>query len=220
LSENDLCNFFISHVKELRFDVFSEYKGWDIVLHRNNVIIGVEAKLETNLHLLAQLCQKDDVNFKVALLPQVFSFSKNQSVNDWILIARRLKILPVFVDMKQSMNKYPISFYHGTRNLFYYRHRPKQLLKLPDFHYEVDAGVPSPRKVSGRNIALVKLEIFAVEQGGYVSLGQIRSFGFRQPPREYYEYDWDKKMYRILNMRRASKDFPHIMAGIRESLKR
>ena len=216
-SENDLCNTFIKHVKELGFNCYSEYQNWDIVIERNGVIIGVEAKLTKNLHLLKQLTEKNDTHFKVALLP--LSFNQTSSEKDWIFLARKLKILPVMVvdPAKNKPGTYskPIKIYWEVKNLFYYRHRPKYLLKLPDFNYDVSAGIPSPIKVNSKNIAFVKLEHYALEHGGSITLDDAKSFGFARVSKFFYDYNWNTGRWDLNKNNMASKVYPHIEAGLR-----
>lgn len=213
-SEKELCDIFINHVQELGFNIFPEYGGWDLVLERHGKIIGVEAKLKKNLHLLAQLVDSDDVHFKIALLPMVYK-TGNTIQDDWILIAKRLKILPVMVD--QIDNYSPngsIRFHQNVRNLFYYRWRPRKLLKIPDFKYETPAGVRSPRIVTERNINFVRLELFALEHNNSITLKDARDYGFDRVPRRYYNYSFETNRWILDSYYRASKDYDHITKGI------
>ena len=219
MNENEMCNIFLSYVHELGFESWNEFENWDIVLRRGKIVIGVEAKLERNLHLLRQLSDKDNVNFKLALVPLLFD-NRRQNIIDWIIIAQKLKILLVQVaDPTKFSKAKPVQIYEdysqfGRQNLFYYRHRPKHLLKLPDFTYENPAGVPAPRSVTTRNIALVKLEIFALERDGYVTLDECRQFGFRRAPWSF-SYDWGRKMWKIrAPIYRGITTYPHIYSGL------
>ena len=205
-TEKELCDIFISYVKELGFNVYPEYQDWDIVIERNGHIVGVEAKLSKNLHLLTQLLSKDNVHFKVALIP-FETFKLKQPVDDWIFIAKRLKILPVMVDKS-------VRFHWNVKNLFYYRWHPRKLLKIPDFHYNTPAGVPAPRKVTERNINFVKLELFALENNNRIKQVDAKRFGFDRVPRWYYTFSWKDSYWYLDPFHRASKDYPHILKGI------
>jgi len=189
-----------------------------LVIRRNKIIIGVEGKLKKNLHLLAQLVQKDDVFFKIALLP-FEKFTKLEE--DWILISKRLKILPVMV---RPIDKYNptgnIYFHWNVKNLLYYRWHPRHLLKVPDFKYTTPAGVPSPRKVSEKNIAFVRLEQIALNNGGFITIKDCRSLGLERIPRFFYIYNPKLNRWELDKDRLASKLYPHIYKGILENAKK
>jgi hypothetical protein len=217
-SEKELCDIFITHVTQLGFNVYPEYADWDIVIEKHGKIIGVQAKLKQNLKLLAQLVGDDSVHFKIALLPMIYNRRQTGNQTDWIMIAKRLKILPVMVDPIGSY--YPkgfINFHQNVRNLFYYRWRPKKLLKVPEFKYTTPAGVRSPRKVSEYNIACVKLELFALQHQNSVTLNDARDLGLKRVPRIYYDYDFHDGRWHLHGYYRASKDYPHIALGIKQN---
>lgn len=209
-TEKELCDKFISYVTELGFEVFPEFEDWDLVLRRNNVIVGVEAKLQRNMHLIKQIAEKNDVHIKVALFPFI-RYHLSNSENDWFFIARKLKILPVYVDFDR------IGIHWDVRGLFYYRNHPKHLLKLPEFKYQTDAGVPSPHKVNNNNINLVKVELFALENGGELTLEQIRSFGFKRAPWSF-EFNWPTRKWRLRPfVYTFMNKYPHILKGLQEN---
>lgn len=209
-TENELCNVLISHAQQFGFRHHAEYSDWDLVLSRGKLVIGVEAKLKRNMHLLVQLSQKNNVHLKVALLPLSFVV-RDKTVDDFKFLCRKLRIIPVLVQSDRNLiveiNK---------RDLFYYRWKPKNLLKLPEFDYENKAGVKAPRKVSERNISLVQLEFFARKRNGFVSLAEIRAFGFDRAP-WCFDYNWTYHLWQLgPEFRWPSKQFPHIAKGILE----
>lgn len=214
VSEHELVEIFIKHVKELGFQVFEEYSDWDLVLERDGFIVGCEAKLQTNMHLLVQLAEKDKVHFKIAILP--FRYDKSQKMQDWVFLARKLKILPVMVDTSPGIER-PLSIHWHVRNLFYYRQHPKKILKLPDFEYHVEAGVPAPHKVNQRNINFVRLELYAREHNNRIKLIDARNFGFDRVPRFFYIYNFKTGYWDIDTLHLASKEYPHIYKGLIES---
>jgi hypothetical protein len=53
-SEKRLCDNLISEAEKRNFIAYPEQGNWDIVLVRNKIQIGVQAKLRPNLKVLAQ----------------------------------------------------------------------------------------------------------------------------------------------------------------------
>jgi hypothetical protein len=210
-TENDLCNLFIKEFVGTEFRIFPEYHDWDLVFTRGKVILGVQAKLTLNVKAIAQTILCDGAHFKAILVNEY----KPKLLDPYIIILNELKIMLI------SLNHGKFNILNGYNRgydlkwLFKWRHRPSVALSIPNFNYSTNAGVASPRRVSLNNINLVKLELFALTQPLHrVTLDQIRSFGFDRVPRQYFFYEWDSRMWQLDEMHSASRDYPHIAAGI------
>lgn len=216
MNEKDLCDILIQEAEPLGFDVYPEYAGWDLLLTYRRLIFGVQAKLDLNIKLLSQAVELGGVHFHVILYPMVSS----RKQNEYAPILRELKLIQLNAVEQYYTKEWKLFFPAGFRNYGYnwlvpYLHRPKRLVEIPDFHYSTPAGVRSPRQVSQYIINVCKLEAFALKQNEYVSLAQIRAHGFRNVPKQYYEYDHNRKLWRLRPPKwRASKDYPHVASGL------
>lgn len=225
MNEKDLCDQLIKQATAFGFDYYPEYAGWDILLTYRRMIFGVQAKMDLNIKLLSQAVELGGVHFHVVLFDTV----SDKKFKEFSPILEKLKLLPLTVisrwndDTSNSEDVLGPPFYFNynwhSNWLMPYLHRPKKLIEIPDFHYDTPAGVRSPRQVSQHNINLVKLELMALKQNEYVSLAQIRAHGFRSVPKYYYEYDWNRKLWRLRPPKwRASKDYPHIAEGLAKNV--
>lgn len=226
-SEHDLCTEFISLLEGTEFRVFPEYQDWDIVLTRGNIRIGIQAKLKMNAKALAQTIRAGGVDFKI-ILTKSYPI-KLKAKDDWLAICNALNIL--IISKSNNIKGMPFllvnSYWEYNREkrlgwLFDWRHSNPKPLVIPDFDYETKAGVPSPHKVTERNVNLVKLEMYARSRpGGFVSLKEIRSFGFYRVPRMYFYYTLSNRMWHLQAHPKfwPSTDYPHIAAGLQERRK-
>jgi len=220
-SEKDLCDKAIKAVDGTECRVFPEYENWDLVITRGKIILGLQAKLTLNVKAIAQTIESSGAHFKGILV-----YDYKLKLNDpYITILNKLKIIlfsyyPKPNEIRLLNTRFSYRRFVDLNWLLPWRHKNIVPLTIPDFNYITDAGVPSPRKVSTNNVNLVRLELFALEQPDRcLTLAQIRSFGFYRVPRQYFFYDWEKRLWRLDDRFSPSKDYPHIAAGILESKK-
>lgn len=222
MRESEICDNLIEHATNLNFRVFGEYEGWDIVLSRGDVTIGIQAKLQINLHLIAQAVILNNVDFKVIYYKD--DIRSKDTAKDYKVICKNLGLIrisledniPYFVDIGQTNSVFYSSTYYYNRMAMFlrYRHYPKKKIIIPEFDYENPSGVNAPRTVTQYNISLVKLDIFADKQGGWLTTQQFKQFGFSRIPKYYFHYNFlDKKWYKDPN-HNASLDYPHITKGL------
>jgi len=208
MRESEICDNFIEYAKNFNFQNFNEYEGWDFILVRGNCIVGVQAKVDLNWDVVRQATELDNVHFKVILYNNTVE-NKEMSKN-FTVISKKLKLIRI----QQIDNQFQFVDIKSWKHFFLVRHRPKQLLIIPDFKYDNPAGVPAPRKVTDNNIRLVKLDIFCDKQGGWLTTNQFKQFGFTRIPKYYYHFNFlDKKWYKDPN-HNASLDYKHITKGL------
>jgi hypothetical protein len=210
MKESELCELLKTEAEQFGFRYFPEYEDWDGVLVRKNVVIGIQAKLKMNAKALSQTLKAGGVHLKV-ILTNDYKLTLN---DDWNVILDALRILHISYNngmfhIINNINPYKYGW------LFKYKRRVKKVLRIPSFDYYTPSGVPGPRKVTERNINLVRLELLALQHGGTITLADARRYGLERIPRYYYEYDWKKKQWCLKpSPMRASIDYPHIAAGI------
>jgi len=196
-TEASFCDDFIAYCKAHGWTSYPEQGGWDIVLVRGHVQIGIQAKLVANNKVLTQALPEDPQStigphYRAVL---VGSFrgrtpaAKNSNREMFTRMARASKLL-VF-DPTPAMRQawaarqgklwLPIG-YHGNLSARrrvsvrwrWYRWRTRKLVWLPPFVPVHGAGVPNPVTVSPWKVAAVKLELVHIEKG-YICLDDARS---------------------------------------------
>ena len=191
---------------------YPEHSNYDSVVQYHNLIFGLQYKLKADYNLLRQLVELSGVHYKVA----IFNILPKGIIDNFVVFAKATKILLFQIDEEI------IPF--GMFNLFEYRHKPKRLLRLPNYRFEIPSGVPSPRRISERAINSVELELFAFENNdrGVVNYSDILKFGFERIPKEFIKWDYNLQKYRFREENLPSKKYKHIYDGImktREKLK-
>jgi hypothetical protein len=207
--EKDLCDLLKSEAEQLGFRYFAEYEDWDAVLVRDRVIIGVQAKLKMNNKAIAQCLRAGGVHLKVI----VTNDHKLTLNDDWNIILDNLRILHI----SYTNGFHIINNINPYKNMWLlkYKRRIKKPLRIPSFDYYTPSGVPGPRKVSERNINMVRLELLALQQNGLITLQDARRYGLDRVSRYYYDYLWKEKKWKLREPPfRASLDYPHIAAGL------
>ena len=206
-TEKQLCNLFCDYAESIGFIIHPEFEGWDMVLLRRNLIIGVQAKLFLNGMVLNQTLNNGGVDIKVIVF---HTYRNNVNIYLNIINALRRGIILVQITDEKDAKIFP----HD--NIFWYRHRGERL-ELPENPIIVPAGIQSPQTVSQQKIALVKLELLCEKNGGTVTAREARGLGIYKIPNKYFLYDWRSKKY-ILRLKRPSDYWPHILEGIIQSV--
>ena len=209
MKESELCELFIKDAEQFGFRSFGEYEDWDIVLARHNIIVGVQAKVNMNVKAITQTIKARGVDFKV-IITDNYQFKIG---DDWSIVTNALRIL----HLTHFDSGFHLVNNVNTYNLYWlrkFRMKPKTKLKIPNFDYYTPSGVPGPRKVTERNISIVRLEVMALQRG-FVTLADARALGLERVPRYYFDYEWMKRIWTLKpSPFRPSDDYPHIAKGL------
>jgi hypothetical protein len=163
--EKDMCEELSAHAKANKWIVYPEQGDWDLLLVRNKIQVGVQAKLRPTIKLLSQALVSEDVagpHYRAVAIGN----SHWQEKEDFAKIAMALKL--VFIDMgvhpEYWLHK---AMYSGFQKIpwRYYRHFPREPLWVPPFVPKLAAGIPAPQTVSPWKVAAIKLELLAKEKG-------------------------------------------------------
>lgn len=192
-SEAALCAAYIKYAKTLGFTVYPETGGWDMVLERRGLLVGVEAKLRLNYHALRQAVERNNVDLKVVLFdltPERKVLAKAQWLADFNTISLECRVIGVRT-RELAVKTLPHTFalvedrwgrrrplgYHIGRSasfwLTHYLHFPAERVWLPPLPADVEAGVKSPQSVGQFQIACIKLERI-YDRRGWVSIYDAR----------------------------------------------
>ena len=196
--EADLCAAFIEAAAADGWTAYPEQGGWDILLVRRGVQIGVQAKLKANEHVLVQAVGnvgKDDGPHYRAVLVGGFPGRTNEAeterTNRFYTIAQHLRLI-VFDDPQSRLyaSRHPrgrwclwsadrnlsrYQWYRGIQKpeLRHYRRKTIKTVWLPPFVPKLEAGIPSPRSISPWKICACELEKIAITKG-WVCLSDAR----------------------------------------------
>jgi len=115
------------------------------------------------------------------------------------------------IQYKSEINNFSYGVYnYHPYWLLDYRHRPETRL-YPEGNYDIKAGAKAPLKVTERNIALCKLELYMQERQLKEIDGAIIKRYISIVPKAYFK--WNGKAYNMI--RKPSEVFPHIWKGIK-----
>jgi hypothetical protein len=167
-SEAAMCMEFVSAVRQRGWLASPETSGWDILLCRDGVQVGVQAKLKANFHVLEQALEpsrrKAGPNHHAVLVPEAnWQFAK---------IAAACGILTIWpVDAWVGYGEAPtISWDQALTRL------DKQLVVMPEWVHTrpawmpgveilIPAGASGPQKVTVWKLAAVRLSLLLRSQG-------------------------------------------------------
>jgi hypothetical protein len=162
--EKDMCDELTGRAKLTGWTVYPEQGGWDLLLVRNSVQVGIQTKLRPTIKLLSQALISEEIagpHYRVVAVGN----SHWKEKEDFAKISMALRL--VFMDM----GVHPEYWFHmATRSGFrkipwrYYRHFPKETVWIPPFIPKLAAGIPAPQTISPWKIAAVKLEMVAKEK--------------------------------------------------------
>jgi len=176
--ESDMCNELINYANHFNWISYPEQGGWDILLVRNNIQVGIQAKLRPTIKVLSQaLTQENNGPHYRAIAIGNSHFKEKE---DFAKIAFNLRL--IFIDM----GVHPDFWLHIPKryNMWkHYRHLTKKVLWVPPFVPNLKAGIPSPKNVSPWKIASIKLELIAKEKG-WVSIIDARNVVQQEVPIE------------------------------------
>jgi len=165
-SEAALCDDLRTHARTAGFQVYPECGGWDLVLVRRGIQIGVQAKLRFNAHLVAQglADSQHGPHYRALACPLARTVRA-----DAYAIAERCGLLLL------DMNEVPLRWLVGrlrwsggrlrdTRLWRRYRW-PGTRLWLPPEVPTLPAGVPSPEVVGPWQLVVCEVEALVRVRG-------------------------------------------------------
>lgn len=195
MTEADLCARFVAACPG--WTVYAETAGWDVLLVRRGIQVGVQAKLVANEHLLLQAMPNMGSrrhnafgpHYRLVLVgrwPGRTDSARRANRGRWCGLAQHLRLLVG----RPPENKWQTWFGgdHPSLNLTvdyewrdepvkiwwrWYRWRTGKPETLPIVVPQVPAGVPCPEKVTPWSIAAVLLERRCLERG-HVTVADAR----------------------------------------------
>jgi hypothetical protein len=180
--EKDMCDELTIHAKHNGWVVYPEQGGWDLLLVRNHIQVGIQAKLRLTIKLLSQALTNSNVgpHYRAVAVGNSHWLEKE----DFIKISFPLKL--IFIDMGVHPDFW-ISGAMRNTSFKHYRHFPDEVVWVPPFVPELDAGIPSPQNVSPWKIIAIKLELLA-EEKGWVSIIDVRDVINQEIPKQTKSY--------------------------------
>jgi len=172
--EKDMCDELTRRAKEAGWVVYPEQGGWDLLLVRNHVQVGVQAKLRPTIKLFSQAIVSEEYagpHYRAIAVGNM-SFKEREDI---ARVAKKCRL--ILIDMGYHpdywLSAARIDFYLGKVSWRYYRHFPSKLIWTPPFVPKLAAGVPHPKTVSPWMVAAVKLELFYLKKG-YITIADAR----------------------------------------------
>lgn len=179
-TEAQMCEDITAHARQAGFVVYPETGGWDLLLVRHGIQIGVQAKLKFTHHLVAQALEGIkwlERGRAVRVGPHYRAVACQPAksiVGDARDICRACHLL--FLDLNYPP---PLWLYREPwtrRNKYvwgkptpvdwrYYRWRPNKRVWLPPAVPDLPAGVPSPSNVGKWQVAATRLQVIHETRG-------------------------------------------------------
>jgi hypothetical protein len=165
-TEAALCDDLRTHAKAAGWLVYPECGGWDLVLVRRGIQIGVQAKLKFNPHLVAQALASPThgPHYRALACPLARTVR-----DDAYMIAERCGLL--LLDMNAVPDRWLVGRMRwsgirlrDTRSWRRYRW-PGKRLWLPPAVPDLPAGVPSPEVVGPWQLAVCEAEALIRRKG-------------------------------------------------------
>ena len=196
-AESDLCEAFAATATAGGWVVYPETAGWDLLLVRRDVQVGVQAKLLGRPWVLLQACpdrrERRGPHYRLALVggwPGRGESAQRNARAEFCALAHHLRILVATPPDHDAVvfgyhDSWVMSLMHPPLNLGrrrcvrpsldwrWYRWRPEAPETLPPIVPRVPAGVPSPETVTSWSVAAVRLEQLALAQG-HVTVADAR----------------------------------------------
>lgn len=215
MTENELCELFIEQARAFGCKIYPEMGSWDIIISWNDkIFVGVQAKLRADIHALKQCVETDNVHYRVLLygeLPEKYK-------EDYPRLMYELKIIPVDIwNDKVRIHKF-YQWMLKPFDLFYYKLHPKVMLYIPPVEFDIKAGIRSPNTISEWKVNVTKLQIMSEQFGGF-SIGDAKAVGIHNIPRQFFEFDWNNRYWKVDPDNKPSDKWPHIYKGLMENEK-
>lgn len=179
-TEAELCEAFTAWAKVRGYTVYPETAGWDMLLiDAEGRQIGVEAKLDLNLKVIAQAMKESwyregpGPDHRAVLVPET-----REGVEPILATCG----IHLFTPRSTSYTTDELK--HGLRWKFDNHHfdlpmfdwNPSVRCQVPEYMPDVPAGVPSPRTLSPWKVGALKV-LAVLELQGFVTRDDIRKAG-------------------------------------------
>jgi hypothetical protein len=181
-SEALLCQSFAAAAAEQGWTPYPETSGWDLLLVKAGVQIGIEAKLRPTLHLLAQAVDHCGLNAWAGHLrgPQYVGLLVPERDGDLRVIALALGFSVIYPDIRRAWRE-------DEKDRITWPKLDKEIRTWTPLHFEepawtppivptVAAGVPSPIILTEWKIRALRL-IARLAVRGWVTAKDLRDFG-------------------------------------------
>ncbi len=188
-TEADLCRRFVSALPE-GWVAFNEHANWDILLVRTSdgFQIGIEAKLRLNAHVISQALEEYGHYYADGYGPDCRAvLVPDSEAGGFGLICKYIGITIITVKSAEQVAEEKRRYYHGTE-IFrpvlpgdkhgrneedWYEWAPSKRHSLPEYVPDVDAGRPSPMKLTDWKIGAIKIAII-MEKRGYLTRSDFK----------------------------------------------
>lgn len=186
--ESDLCDYFMGLARDSNWQVYPEQNDWDMIIVRNKIQVGIQAKLIANNDVLLQALpklpyKKIGPHYRAVLISGYRGRTvkaRNENRKDFYALANYLKLVVIDTTLDNLIVCGPTYNFHKTGynmgyqlNLRYYHCRPSEIEWYPPFIPILPAGVPSPVKVSKWKLAVLDLREIELEKG-YICLADCK----------------------------------------------
>lgn len=190
-SESLLCQSFAAACREQGWVPYPETSGWDLLLVKGEVQIGIEAKLRPTLHLLAQAFERaglDEAHGQTRG-PQYVGLLVPEHDFELAMLARGLGFGEIYPDVRQYYDERPPFITWPDLDQGIRHWQPMHFEKpawLPPVVPTVAAGVPLPIQLTEWKVRALRL-LALLEVRGWVTIADLRHFGMA-PSRWYHRW--------------------------------
>lgn len=180
-SEKEMCDVLIKAAQKSGFTSYPEQGGWDIVLVRNKVQVGIQAKLRPNLKVVSQAISSFEGREKPHYAAIAVGNIKRDESADLCYVANKCGI--VVINMSNHVNEWLAG--NKGRNWIWseeggfvkfarkYRIKSDSRIWLPEFVPDLEAGIKSPKTVSKFMVIAIKVQE-ECEKKGWICVDDIR----------------------------------------------
>lgn len=149
-NEHDLCLVLINAAKALNWVAYAETSTWDIVLVRDSVQIGVQAKMHANIHVLGQALPAN-LKQRQQLRPPS-EYRANGPQYRTVLVPQPTRELLAICDLLKlwafGAGGLGFDLLRAPEQYLQYQWQPERTAWTPDVVPEVKAGVSSPLRLT------------------------------------------------------------------------
>ncbi|GHB36037.1 hypothetical protein GCM10007094_27060 [Pseudovibrio japonicus] len=222
-SESEMCTHFISKLP-VEWIAYPEWGNWDILLvrHSDGFQIGIEAKLRLNAKVISQAaenayqCDKPGPDCRAILIPKGSNL-------DFQPVCNILSLQIIEIESESSKSPSTVNWYRpklpnpdraspaGNFKEFY----PTERLELPEIIPIVEAGKPSPIKLTPWKIKAIKLDVL-LKKHGVVTRKLFKALNLSTTLFLHSGNDWMRKGTARGEWERGA-NFPNFRAGCEEN---
>ena len=166
-TEGELCDGFAGHARSDGWTVYPECGGWDLLLVRDGIQYGIEAKLRCNLEVVAQVRK----SLRWSPHPHHVGVLVPFPTPDLEHVCRALRVNVCNPRLLwDSEIEWVLRFRED------WARSPERLVDLPPVPVLSGGGRPSPKTMSGWRVAALRL-IIRLRQRGHITGEDFKEFG-------------------------------------------